>query len=177
MTHPGPGNPEAPGPPSLASPATGGSRAGRSAPAGEQAAAGHEFAGFYRSYFTRLVAYLVYQGAPAHLAADIAQDTMATVYRRWPDIKTPRAYAWTVAYRAFVHQALEDTPETPVDEVPEPSSVLPQPGEAEAWLQSQQVTEVLRALPPRQRQGVRVNFVGEQDRLAGVAGQAGSVWL
>lgn len=158
MTHPG--SPEAPWPPPLAGPGTGGPRTGRPAPAGERAAAGHEFAGFYRSHFTRLVAYLVYQGAAAHLAADIAQDAMATVYVRWPEISSPRAYAWTVAYRAFIRQALEDAPETPVGEVPEPASVLPRPGEAEAWLQSQQVIEVLRALPPRQRQVLALTIDG-----------------
>ena len=129
MTHPGiPGSPEAPGPPPPVSLGTSGPRAVQPAPGAERTAAVHEFAGFYRSHFTRLVAYLVYQGAAAHLAADIAQDTMATVYRRWSEISSPRAYAWTVAYRAFIRQALDDSPETPVGEVPEPASVLPSPG-------------------------------------------------
>lgn len=161
MTHPGiPGSPEAPGPPPPVSLGTSGPRAVQPAPGAERTAAVHEFAGFYRSHFTRLVAYLVYQGAAAHLAADIAQDTMATVYRRWSEISSPRAYAWTVAYRAFIRQALDDSPETPVGEVPEPASVLPSPGEAEAWVQSQQVTEILRALPHRQRQVLALTIDG-----------------
>src|SRR5579859_2868729 len=77
---------------------------------------------------------------------------MGTVYQRWPKINSPKAYAWTVAYRAFTRQALEDAPETSVADVPESSSVLPSPLDADAWLQSQEVLEVLRALPPRQRQ-------------------------
>ena len=85
---------------------------------------------------------------------------MASVYRRWPEINSPRAYAYTVAYRAFIRQALDDAPETPVGEVPEPASVLPHPGEAEAWLQSQQVTGILRALPPRQRQVLALTVDG-----------------
>jgi RNA polymerase sigma factor (sigma-70 family) len=63
----------------------------------------------------------------------------------------PRAYAWTAAYRAYIRHALHDA-EVPVAEVPEPAAVLPLPGNAEAWLQEQQVLAVLRALPPRQRQ-------------------------
>jgi RNA polymerase sigma factor (sigma-70 family) len=162
MTHPGtPGSPEAPGPPPpLVGPDAGGPLAGQSVPAGERARAELEFAGFYRSHFTRLVAYLVYQGATAHLAADIAQDAMATMYRRWPEIKSPRAYAYTVAYRAFIRHALDDAAETSVSEVPEPTSVLPRPGETEAWLQQQEVTEVLRALPPRQRQVLALTIDG-----------------
>jgi hypothetical protein len=95
-----------------------------------------EFACFYREHFARLVAYLIYQGAAVHRAADLAQDAMIEVYRRWPGIQFPRAYVYKAAGRAFVRRALE-VPELPVGEVPEPTSVLPCPGEAEAWLQAQ----------------------------------------
>lgn len=110
-------------------------------PGGEQ-----EFARFYREHLGRLVLYLIYQGAPAHLAADLAQEAMVTAYRRWYAIESPRNYVWTVAYRAFLHYVLHDV-ELPVDEVPEPTAMLPHPEEAEAWLQKQQVIEVLLALP------------------------------
>jgi RNA polymerase sigma-70 factor (ECF subfamily) len=128
--------------------------AGRKAPVDEE-----EFAAFYRGHLGRLVAYLVYQGAPVSVAADLAQDAMITVYRRWPDITSPRAYVYTVAGRALVRRAM-DTPELPAGEVPEPSSVLPRPGEAEHWLQQQQVLSVLRALPPRQRQVLALTLDG-----------------
>lgn len=159
MTHPGHpgkrGRPRAaPGRPSreqapAASPATGGEGAGWK----------DEFSRFYREHFRRLVAYLIYQGATAHLAADLAQDAMTTAYRRWPAITSPRAYVYTVAGRGLLRHAL-DAPELPVGEVPEPTTVLPRPEEAEAWLQTQQIIAVLRALPPRQRQVLALTIDG-----------------
>ena len=159
MTLPGtPGSPDTPEAP-LTDPAASGFHAATSAQGGERPADEHEFARFYRGHITRLVAYLVYQGAAAHLAADIAQDAMTIAYRRWSAITSPRAYVYTVAYRAFLRHAL-DAPELPVGEVPEPAAVLPRPGETEAWLQEQQVIQVLRALPPRQRQVLALTIDG-----------------
>jgi len=118
-----------------------------------------EFACFYREHIDRLVAYLLYQGAPAHLAAELAQEAMITAHRRWDDITSAKAYVWQVAYRAFLRHELNDH-EEPVAEVPEPTTVLPHPEEAEAWLQKQQVIEVLHALPPRQRQVLALTIDG-----------------
>ena len=159
MTHPGtPGSADAPGPP-LAGPATGRPPAAGPVPGGEGPGDEREFSCFYREHFRYLVAYLIYQGATAHLAADLAQDAMTTAYRRWPAITSPRAYVYKVAGRAFLRHAL-DAPELPVGEAPEPTSVLPRPEEAEAWLQAQQVIAVLRALPPRQRQVLALTIDG-----------------
>ena len=84
---------------------------------------------------------------------------MIAAYRRWAEIKSPRAYTWTVAYRAFIRHALNDA-ELPAGEVPEPAALLPRPGEAEAWLQEQQIIHVLRLLPPRQRQVLALTIDG-----------------
>jgi RNA polymerase sigma-70 factor (ECF subfamily) len=154
MTHPGtPGNADPPWPP-LAGPAVGTPAPASPAPGGE-----HEFARFYRDHIRRLAAYLMYQGAAADLAADIAQDAMITTYRRWAEIRSPRAYTWTTAYRAFTRHALNDH-ELPAAEVPESAPLLPRPGEAEAWLQEQHIIRVLRALPPRQRQVLALTIDG-----------------
>lgn len=119
-----------------------------------------EFARFYREHMPRLAAYLTYQGATAHLAADIAQDAMTEVFRRWDTVKSPRAHAWTIAYRAFIRHALNEA-EVPVAEVREPVTAPPRPGDAGARLEEQQqVLEVLRALPPRQRQVLALTFDG-----------------
>jgi len=153
MTHPG----------AAESPGTAGPQAGPAAgtpgPAALAPGREDEFALFYRGHIRGLVAYLIYQGAAAHLAADIAQDAMITAYRRWPEIKSPRAYTWTVAYRAFIRHALND-PEQSSDEVPERAALLPRPGEAEAWLQEQHIIHLLRALPPRQRQVLALTIDG-----------------
>jgi DNA-directed RNA polymerase specialized sigma24 family protein len=75
MTYPGAADsPGVPGP--QADPATTAPHAANSAQGDE-----HEFARFYRDHISRLAAYLVYQGAAAHLAADIAQDAMITAYQ------------------------------------------------------------------------------------------------
>jgi RNA polymerase sigma-70 factor (ECF subfamily) len=121
-------------------------------PGGEQ-----DFARFYREHLGRLVAYLLYQGAPAHLATELAQEAMVTAYERWDTISSPRSYVWTVAYRIFIRRALD--PELPAAEVPE-QVVLPHPEEAEQWLQKQLVIDVLRALPPRQRQVLALTLDG-----------------
>jgi RNA polymerase sigma factor (sigma-70 family) len=159
MTHPGtPGSADAPRQP-LADPAPGRPPAESSVPGGEEPDGGDEFACFYREHVGRLVAYLFYQGATAPLAADIAQDAMITAYRRWSAITSPRAYVYKVAYKAFLRHVL-DAPELPVGEVPEPPVLLPRPEEAEAWLQTQQIIQVLRALPPRQRQVLALTIDG-----------------
>jgi RNA polymerase sigma factor (sigma-70 family) len=118
-----------------------------------------EFARFYREHVTRLAAYLIYQGAAAPLAADIAQDAMVSAFQRWPDIKSPKGYTWTVAYRSFIRHVLNNS-EQPVGELPEPALLLPRPAEAEAWLQEQHIIHVLQALPPRQRQVLGLTIDG-----------------
>jgi RNA polymerase sigma factor (sigma-70 family) len=129
------------------------------APGGPGRGGEQEFTRFYRENLDRLVAYLIYQGASAHLAADLAQEAMITAYRRWHEIMSPRAYVWKVAYKAFISHVLHAT-EEPLAEVPEPPAVLPHPEEAEAWLQKQQVIAVLRALPSRQRQVLALTIDG-----------------
>jgi RNA polymerase sigma factor (sigma-70 family) len=154
MTHPGTADgPGAPGP------QVGPGAVAPGAASTAQGSSEHEFARFYRDHISRLAAYLIYQGAAAHLAADIAQDTMVSAFRRWPEIKSPRAYTWKVAYRAFIRHALHD-PEQPAGEVPEPAVLLPRPAEAETWLQEQHIIHVLQALPPRQRQVLALTIDG-----------------
>jgi DNA-directed RNA polymerase specialized sigma24 family protein len=160
MTHPGtPGSTDPPVPPLADSPAN---RPPAGTPAHARNGQGneqHEFACFYHEHFTRLVAYLVYQGAAAHLAAGIAQEAMTIAYPRWSEITSPRACVYKVAYRAYLRHAI-DAPELPVGEVPEPTAVLPRPAEADAWIQEQQIIQVLRALPPRQRQVLALTIDG-----------------
>jgi RNA polymerase sigma-70 factor (ECF subfamily) len=119
----------------------------------------HDFTCFYLEHFPGLVAYLVYQGASAHIATDIAQDAMATTFRRWPEITFPKAYVFRVADRAFRRHTSRQ-PEMPVAEVPEPTAVLPHPEMAEAWLQEQQIVLVLQELPSRQRQVLALTIDG-----------------
>jgi RNA polymerase sigma-70 factor (ECF subfamily) len=124
------------------------------------------FSAFYRAYFTRLTTYLVYQGASVHLASELVQDTMIKAYRKWHEIRSPSGWAYKVAYQAFVRHATR-VEEDPVEEVPEPTAVLHRPGEAEAWVQEQEIVRVLGALPARQRQVLALTLDGWEP--AGIA--------
>ena len=128
-------------------------------PGGPERGGESEFVRFYRGHVDRLVAYLIYQGASGHLAADVAQEAMIKTYERWEQVTSPRAYVWKVAYREFIRQARATT-ELLVAEIPEPAALLPDPEETEVWLSKQQVIEVLRALPERQRQVLALSFDG-----------------
>jgi RNA polymerase sigma-70 factor (ECF subfamily) len=89
----------------------------------------------------------------------MAQEAMTTALRRWHALTAPRAYVYKVAYRAFLRHALGEA-EVPVADIPEPSGLLCHPGQAEAWLQQQEIIELLRALPPRQRQVLALTIDG-----------------
>jgi RNA polymerase sigma-70 factor (ECF subfamily) len=110
-----------------------------------------EFSDFYRATLRPLVQFLINQGSSIHLAADIAQETMARAYRRWTEIDHPRAWVHKVASRELVRH-FSRVVEEPTDSVPEPSSLAPRPDTAGEWEVRQVTLHVLQALPPRQRQ-------------------------
>lgn len=110
-----------------------------------------EFSSFYRDNIRKLVGFLVNHGASVHVAADIAQDTMSKAYRRWSEIEQPRAWIHTVASRALVRH-VSDIHEEPAEQVPEPTSLLPNPDAAAAWETQQDTLRMLKSLPMRQRQ-------------------------
>ncbi|MEV6171345.1 RNA polymerase sigma factor [Streptomyces sp. NPDC051954] len=133
------------------------------------------FSRFYRAYFARLTAYLVYQGASVHIASELVQDTMLKASRKWHGIRSPGNWAYKVAYQAFVRYATR-LEEEPVERVSEPTAVLHRPGEAEAWLQEQEIVRALEILPPRQRQVLALTLDGwepaEIAELLGIEGTA-----
>ncbi|GAA3022505.1 SigE family RNA polymerase sigma factor [Kitasatospora albolonga] len=118
-----------------------------------------EFEDFYRSHFTRLVAFLMVQGAQLTLARDLAQETMIKAYRRWPDLTTPAAWARTVASRALVRH-LSTVAEHPVDELPETRLPRLRTDELDEWEHRQELLTLLDGLPPRQRQVLAWHFAG-----------------
>ncbi|MES5824296.1 sigma-70 family RNA polymerase sigma factor [Streptomyces sp. RG80] len=133
------------------------------------------FGRFYRDYLPRLTAYLVYQGAPVERAVEFVQDTMVKAYRRWQEIKSPASWAYKVAYREFLRHVMR-AEEEPVDEVPDPVALLRRPEAAETWLQEQEIVQVLRELPARQRQVLALTLDGwgpaEIAKLIGIEGAA-----
>ncbi|SFF53853.1 RNA polymerase sigma-70 factor, ECF subfamily [Actinacidiphila alni] len=110
-----------------------------------------EFSAFYRAEVRALVVFLLHHGATLAVAADMAQEAMIQAHRYWATIRAPRAYVRTVAARALARKTasvLED----PVDDVPEPTSLLPRPDAYADWEDQHVTLALLRSLPPRQRQ-------------------------
>jgi RNA polymerase sigma-70 factor (ECF subfamily) len=133
------------------------------------------FSRFYRAYFARLTAYLVYQGASVHIASELVQETMLKACRKWHAIRSPGSWAYKVAYQAFVRHATR-VEEEPVERVAEPTAVLHRPGEAETWLQEQEIVRALEILAPRQRQVLALTLDGWEPagiaELLGIEGTA-----
>lgn len=111
-----------------------------------------DFAAFYRANTNELVAFLLLQGADAHLAADLVQKGMYVLYHRWPEVQHPRAWSHRTVSRALVRH-LSTVRETPTPEPPESSPLL-RGGvtDIERWEQQQDIVLELARLPPRQRQ-------------------------
>ncbi|MEW2553666.1 RNA polymerase sigma factor [Streptomyces zhihengii] len=109
------------------------------------------FSAFYRTTVRSLVGFLANQGAGMHVAADIAQDTMLSAYERWDTIDQPRAWVHTVASRKLV-RSIASCEEQPVEQVPEPTSLLANPDAIVTWEARHDLLPLLRSLPPRQRQ-------------------------
>ncbi|MFE4778050.1 sigma-70 family RNA polymerase sigma factor [Streptomyces sp. NPDC056713] len=110
-----------------------------------------EFAAFYRLHVKRLIAFLINQNASLNDAADIAQATMEKLYQRWNDIEHHKAWVYKVASRELIRK-FSDARESPVEEIPESSSLLPDSGGVSEWESQYDALRVLRILPPRQRQ-------------------------
>ncbi|MEV7068855.1 sigma-70 family RNA polymerase sigma factor [Streptomyces collinus] len=110
-----------------------------------------EFSAFYRKTISRLVGFLVNHGATLPMAADIAQDTMTKAYGRWTELHEPQAWVHTVASRAYIRRATH-VPEDPVDQVPEPTSLLPRPDAIAEWETLHDTLQLVKRLPYRQRQ-------------------------
>jgi hypothetical protein len=89
-------------------------------PAGPADAA---FSAFYRRFVPTLVGFLMWQGAQLSDAAELAQATMAEAYKYWSTIRMPEAWVRRVASRALVRKTA--SVEDPVDEILEPSPLLP----------------------------------------------------
>ena len=109
-----------------------------------------EFSDFYRENIRPLTGFLINHGARVQIAADIAQETMTDAYRHWADITHPKAYVHKAASRALARKVA--SVEEPVEEVPEPTSLLPRPDAIAEWEARHDALPLLRSLPPRQRQ-------------------------
>ncbi|MEV6527622.1 sigma-70 family RNA polymerase sigma factor [Longispora sp. NPDC051575] len=109
------------------------------------------FSSYYRSFAPTLVAFLIWQGARLHDAAELAQETMIEAYRSWESIEHPRSWARRVASRKYGRMIarVEALPaELAEDQVP----LLSVRCDVAEWEQRQDVLRRLARLPARQRQ-------------------------
>jgi RNA polymerase sigma factor (sigma-70 family) len=130
------------------------------APASEHDAA---FAAFYMEFTPSLVRFLRWQGAPFTDAADIAQETMAQLYRRWPSVRKPDAWARQVASRRWGRRIADGDHEHPTDDIALDqtcASGLLTEDKIIAIEQRHDVVRLLDTLPPRQRQVLAWTYEG-----------------
>ncbi|MFG2807820.1 tetratricopeptide repeat protein, partial [Streptomyces massasporeus] len=109
-----------------------------------------EFSHFYRQSIRGLVGFLMWQGASLEVAADISQDTMASLYRSWATIEHPRTWVRRMASRALVRH-IASIEEMPIGRTPNMNPLLGRSNTSE-WEEGYKVLELLSQLPPRQRQ-------------------------
>ncbi|MFE0513187.1 RNA polymerase sigma factor [Streptomyces sp. NPDC058964] len=123
-----------------------------------QLQADDEFSAFYRANIHPLVGFLVNHSASVHVAADIAQESMTDAYRNWDGIDHPKAWVHTAASRALVRKiaSLEDL----VEDVPEPTSLVPRPDAIAEWEIQHDALPLLHSLPHRQRQVMAWTLAG-----------------
>ncbi|MFI8194872.1 RNA polymerase sigma factor [Streptomyces sp. NPDC085946] len=120
--------------------------------------ADEEFSAFYRAHIRPLTAFLISHGAGVHVAAEIAQETMTDAYRCWESITHPKAWVYKAASRALIRKVA--SVEEPVEQVPEPTSLLPHTDAIAEWEARYDALPLLRSLPPRQRQVMAWTLAG-----------------
>lgn len=119
-----------------------------------------EFSLFYRNEMAKLVAFLIVRGVPASRAADVAQDAMIEVYRRWDDVETPRNYVRTIAkHRWWVLVKKDNSIELSANEALESSGLLSD-DHADEIESRHTLLRLLRQLTPRQREIVAWTYDG-----------------
>ncbi|MFE1927517.1 RNA polymerase sigma factor [Streptomyces asoensis] len=117
-----------------------------------------EFSAFYRTNIRPLTGFLIVHGAQVQVAADIAQDVMTDAYRNWTGITHPKAWVHKAASRALVRKVA--SVEEAVDDIPEPSSLLPRPDAIAEWETRHDALPMLRSLPMKQRQVMAWTLAG-----------------
>jgi RNA polymerase sigma-70 factor (ECF subfamily) len=122
-----------------------------------------EFSLFYKENMPSLVRFLRWHGVPLVEAADIAQETMAELYRYWPTVRTPSAWVRRVASRRWGRRIADGSAEQLFGDVDLELAGTPQLISADeilAYEQRHDVLCLLDTLPARQRQVLAWLFDG-----------------
>jgi len=115
-------------------------------PAAEDVAA---FSDFYRTEIKALVNFLLWMGASLADAANIAQDTMIEVFKKWPSVRNHRAWARRVASRQYGRRRFSHEVATEPEVL---SPLLRASDNIADWCQRHDVFQLVATLPERQRQ-------------------------
>ena len=117
-----------------------------------------EFSAFYRGNIRALIGFLINHGAGVQVAADMAQEVMTDAYRNWERIVYPKAWVHKAVSRALVRK--RSSVEEPVDDVPEPTALVPRPDVIAEWEAQYDALPLLRSLPMKQRQVLAWTLAG-----------------
>ncbi len=126
-----------------------------------------EYRDFFRKEYRSVVRFLLLIGASWEEAEDAAQEAMAVAYGRWSAIEYPAQWVRKVARRCHVKSAQRDRRRP---EIEAQVARIPQtePDEYERLIVGHEwVLEVLRGLPPRQREILAWSLDGYQPKEIG----------
>lgn len=122
--------------------------------------ANEQFEDFYRRFVLKLVGFLMWQGASAAVAADLAQEVMIKAFRRWQEIDRPEPWAFRVASRDLIRH-LTRVEEEPFEQLPERGgSLVPRHDALAEWESRLELERLLEGLPQRQRQVLAWSVAG-----------------
>lgn len=126
------------------------------------------FAALFRHYAPRVKGYLIRQGCNAALAEDLAQEVMATVWRKAdlydPAKAEPSTWVFTIARNLRIDALRRERhPQVDLDEVPErPDDAPPADERIADGQRAILVRRAIAALPPDQAEVVRRAFFEDQ---------------
>jgi RNA polymerase sigma factor (sigma-70 family) len=120
-----------------------------------------EFTAFYRAAAPRLMAFLIWQGAPFPDAADCVQEALTQAYRQWSTLHHPHAWCRLVASRRYARH-LATVREHPVEDLDLPAGapLLPSDVGIDDVEHRHTALALLTHLPPRQRQVMAWTYDG-----------------
>lgn len=128
----------------------------RSSPSQTLPAVDPEFATCYSAEFPALVAFLVKCGASYHDAADAAQEAFLELFKQWGDVRKPRQWLRTVAFRIFLRRPVRET--SPLEAAPDASSPLTTSARFDLREEEKIVLYALSHLPHTQRAVLALHF-------------------
>ncbi|MFJ1997026.1 RNA polymerase sigma factor [Streptomyces asiaticus] len=118
---------------------------------GDSTGKNEEFSNFYRNTIRQLASFLMWQGAPIHLAAELAQDAMVKAYANWDGIRNPQSWVRVSASRELVKHGSQGEG-LGGDDLSNLAELLPTRDESSEWEERHRALELLSQLPLRQRQ-------------------------